>query len=111
MRGTRKDRRAKGRQASKLEEIREALIAAGCDTPAKQAAALGVGRSTAWALLNLDKRAGPSASVIKRALLSPSLPPVARRKIEEYVREKSRGLYGHSQRRAQAFRERFRNVA
>ena len=42
MRGTRKDRRAKARQASKLAEIRQALIAAGCDTTAKQAAALGV---------------------------------------------------------------------
>ena len=73
MRGTRKDRRAKARQASKLEEIREALIAAGCDTTAKQAAALGVGRSTAWALLNLDKRAGPTAIVIKRILSSPDL--------------------------------------
>ena len=69
MRGTRKNRRAKARQASKLEEIREALIAAGCDTTAKQAAVLGVGRSTAWALLNLDKRAGPSAKVIKRILV------------------------------------------
>ena len=69
MRGTRKNRRAKARQASKLEEIRQALIAAGCDTTAKQAAALGVGRSTAWALLNLDKRAGPTAIVIKRILV------------------------------------------
>ena len=104
-------RGTKARLALKLAELRVALIDGGFDTTAKQAAVLGVGRSTAWALLNLNKRAGPSASVIKRALSSPSLPPVARRKIEEYVREKSRGLYGHSQRRAQAFRERFRNVA
>ena len=108
MRGTRKDRRAKARQASKLEEIREALIAAGCDTTAKQAAALGVGRSTAWALLNLDKRAGPTAIVIKRILSSPDLPPVARRKFEEYVEEKVDGLYGHSEPRTQAFRDQFR---
>ena len=81
-------RGAKARLALKLSELRVALIDGGFDTTAKQAAVLGVGRSTAWALLNLDKRAGPSASVIKRALSSPSLPPVARRKIEEYVREK-----------------------
>ena len=108
MQGTRKDRRAKARQASKLAEIRKALIAAGCDTTAKQAHVLGVGRSTAWALLNLDKRAGPTAIVIKRILSSPNLPPVARRKFEEYVEEKGRGLYGHSEWRMRAFRHQFR---
>jgi hypothetical protein len=105
MRQTRKIRGAKARQASKLAEIRQALIAAGCDTTAKQAAVLGVGRSTAWALLNLDRRAGPTAIVIKRILSSPNLPPVARRKFEEYVEEKVGGLYGHSERRTQAFRD------
>ena len=99
------NRRAKARQASKLAEIREALIAAGCDTTAKQASVLGVGRSTAWALLNLDKRAGPTAIVIKRILSSPNLPPVARRKVEQYVEEKISGLYGHSERRTRAFRD------
>jgi hypothetical protein len=60
--------KAKARQAAKLAETREALVAAGYDTTAKQAAVLGVGRSTAWWLLNRDKRVGPSASVIKRML-------------------------------------------
>ena len=60
----------KEKQALKLAEIREALVAAGYDTTAKQAAVLGVGRSTAWMVLNRDKRAGPSAKVIKRILLS-----------------------------------------
>ena len=108
MRGTRKNRRAKARQASKLGQIREALIAAGCDTTAKQATVMEVGRSTAWALLNLDKRAGPTAIVIKRILSSPNLPPVPRRKFEEYVEEKVGGLYGHSEPRTQAFRDQFR---
>jgi hypothetical protein len=105
MQGTRKNRRAKARQASKLKEIRKALIAAGCDTTAKQADVLGVGRSTAWALLNLDKSAGPSAKVIKRILSSPNVPPVARRKVEQYVEEKISGLYGHSKPRTRAFRD------
>ena len=87
-------RRAKARQASKLAEIRAALVAAGFDTIAKQSAVLGVGRSSTWAVLNSDKRAGPSANVIKRILSSPTLPPAARQKIEEYVEEKIRGLYG-----------------
>jgi hypothetical protein len=98
----------KARQASKLAEIRQALIAAGCDTTAKQAAVLGLLRSTTWVVLNRDKRAGPSAKVIKRILSSPNIPPLARRKVEEYVREKISGLYGHSERRSQTFRDQFR---
>ena len=99
---------AKARQASKLAEIRKALIAAGCDTTAKQAAALGVCRSTAWVLLNRDKRVGPSANVIKRILSSPNLPPEARRKVKEYVEQKISGLYGHSEVRTQTFRDKLR---
>ena len=101
------NRRAKARQASKIEEIRAALVAAGFDTVAKQATALRVGRSTAWVVLHGDKRAGPSANVIKRILSSRTLPPAARRKVEEYVKEKSSGLYGHSKPRAEAFSEEF----
>jgi hypothetical protein len=40
--------------ASKLAEIRDALISAGFDTTAEQAAVLGLSRSTAWAFLNRD---------------------------------------------------------
>ena len=86
----------KARQASKLTEIREALINAGCNSTDKQAAAMGVRRSTAWAVLNRNKRVGPSANIIKRILSSPKLPPVARRKVEEFVEERISGLYGHS---------------
>ena len=99
---------AKARQASKLAEIRKALIAVGCDTTAKQAAVIGVCRSTAWALLNRDKRVGPSANVINRILSSPNLPPGARRKVEEYVEQKIIGRYGHSEVRTRAFRDRLR---
>ena len=102
----RQDRRkAKARQTSKLTEIRDALLSAGYDTTPKQAAALGLGRSTVWVVLNADKRAGPSATVVKRILSSPNLPKAARQKVEEYVKEKSRGLYGHSERRSEAFRD------
>src|SRR6516164_9620298 len=82
----------KERQALKLAEIREALVTAGYNTTAKQAAVLGVCRATAWVLLNRDKRAGPSAKVIKRILSSPQIPKSARRKIEQYVKEKIHGL-------------------
>ena len=97
----------KEKQALKLAEIRETLVAAGYDTTDKQAAVLGVGRSTAWWLLNHDKRAGPSAKVIKRILLSPQIPKRVRRKVEQYVEEKVRGLYGHSEQRTQWFSEQF----
>ena len=97
----------KERQALKLAEIREALVAAGYNTTAKQAAVLGVGRSTAWWLLNHDKRAGPSAKVIKRILLSPQIPRRVRRKVEQYVEEKVRGIYGHSEQRTHWFSEQF----
>jgi hypothetical protein len=102
---------AKARQASKLAEIREALVAAGCNTAAKQAAVLGVSRPTAWVVLNRDKRVGPSAIVIKRILSSPDLPRAVRRKVEEYVEERIRGLYGHSQQSMRSFREQFRSHA
>src|SRR5262249_39577381 len=105
MRQRSKNRRAKARQASKLAEIRATLVAAGFDTTAKQAAVLGVGRSTAWAVLNSDKRAGPSANVIKRILSSRSLPRAARQKVEEYIEEKIGGAYGHSKPRLAAFRD------
>jgi hypothetical protein len=98
---------AKHKQALKLAEIREALVTGGYDTVAKQAAVLGVGRSTAWWLLNHDKRAGPSAKVIKRILLSRQIPQKVRLKVEQYVEEKVRGIYGHSKQRTQSFGDQF----
>ena len=98
---------AKARQAAKLAEIREALVAAGYDTTAKQAAVLGVCRATAWVVLNRDKRVGPSACVIKRILSSPNVPPAVRRKVEEYIQERVSGRYGHSVSATRAFRTNF----
>jgi len=100
--------KAKARQALKLAEIRAALISAGFDTTDKQAGILGVGRSTAWALLNRDKRAGPSSIIIKRILASPKLPLAVRRKVNEYIEEKIAGLYGHRDDRRRWFRDQFR---
>src|SRR5262245_41989327 len=100
-------RRAKARLRSKLAQIHAALIHAGCDTIAKQATAIGLPRSTTWAVLNQDTRSGPSAKVVKRNLSSQKLPPEVRRKIEEYVLDKTAGLYGHSKQRIGAFRAEF----
>ena len=98
---------AKARQAAKLTEIREALVAAGYDTTAKQAAVLGVCRATAWVVLNRDKRIGPSASVIKRILSSPDVPRAVRRKVEEYILERISDLYGHCVSATRAFGSQF----
>ena len=100
--------RAKRRQASKLTEIREALVAEGFDSAGKQASVLGIPRPTAWALLNRDKRTGPSSVIIKRILSSPNLPLAARQKVEEYVEEKIAGLYGHAAERRRWFRDQMR---
>ena len=102
---------AKEKQALKLAEIREALVVAGYDTTAKQAAVLGVCRSTAWVLLNRDKRAGPSARVIKRILSSPQIPKRVRLKVEQYIKEKIHGLYGHSEQRKQWFGAQFQHLS
>ena len=105
----RQNERGQARLASKLAQIRTALIEAGCDTISKQAKAFGLRRSTTWALLNQDTRAGPSAKVVKRILSSPVLPAGARRQVEQYIKEKSRGRYGHSEHRTRAFRDVFQN--
>src|SRR6516164_7879427 len=97
----------KEKQALKLAEIREALVAAGYDTTAKQAAVLGVGRSTAWWLLNNDRRHGPSAKVIKRILSSPQIPKRVGRKVEQYIEDKIRARYAHSEQRTHWFGAQF----
>jgi hypothetical protein len=99
--------KAKAKQASKLSEIRAALVAAGFETVDEQASALGVGRATAWALLNRDTRAGPSSIIIKRILSSPSLPSAVRKKVNEYIEEKIVGLYGHTEARRRWFADQF----
>ena len=102
---------AKARQAAKIEEVRRALIVAGYRTTAEHAFVLGVTRSTAWALLNRDRRAGPSAIVLKRILSSQNLPQAVRRKVEEYIKEKIAGRYAHHERRVRWFRDQFPTIA
>jgi len=87
----------KARQASKIAEIRQALVSAGFDTLSKQAAVLGLSKSSAWTMLrSRHKASGLSAKTIKRILASPHLPPTARQIIEEYIQEKLLGAYGHN---------------
>jgi len=102
---------AKARQAAKIAEVHTALIVTGYRTIAEQAFALGVNRSTAWALLNHTEKAGPSAGILKRMLSSQNLPQEVRLKVEEYIKEKSAGRYAHHARRVRWFRDQFPAIA
>ena len=96
---------AKSRQASKIRELKAALTDAGLTALDEQARSLSLNRSTAWAILRgTHKASGLSAGIIIRMLSAPNLPPVARRKILEYVREKFDGVYGHNTKQLRRFR-------
>ena len=97
----------KAKQCSKIRELRQALVKAGCLTLDQQTESLGLGRSTAWAILQANHKAsGLSATIIKRMLTSQQLPPPAKKIILEYVQEKLAGAYGHNQTQLRRFRER-----
>jgi hypothetical protein len=87
----------KARQATKIRELGHALVDAGFLTLDEQSKALGLARSTTWTILRAShKGSGLSTAIIKRMLLSPQLPPLARRKILEYTADKLAGVYGGS---------------
>jgi hypothetical protein len=95
----------KARQCSKIAELRWVLEQSGYRSLDEQASALGLSRSTTWAILCAShKGSGISGSVIKRMLRSPTLPPSAKKWIAEYVSEKLRGAYGHSKNRLRIFK-------
>ena len=69
----------KARQRVKIGELRQALLDAGFVYLDQQAGALGLTRSTTWSVLKgAHKATGLTASVIRRMLSSPTLPPDAR---------------------------------
>jgi len=94
----------KSRQAAKIRELGQALVEAGFATLNEQSKALGLARSTTWTILRVShKSSGLSATIIKRMLLSPQLPPLVRRKIVEYTSDKLAGVYGGSRRHRRRF--------
>jgi len=95
LRGTDTVADMKARQAAKIRELGEALIASGILTLDAQAETLGLSRSTTWTILKGNhKSSGLSAAIINRVLATPQLPPLIHTKILEYVEEKTAGLYG-----------------
>ena len=94
----------KTRQTSRIRELGAALAADGLVTLGEQARALGLSRSTAWAVLKANHKAsGLAAGTIKQMLSSPALPPRARATILTYVDEKLAGLYGHNKTQLRRF--------
>jgi hypothetical protein len=101
----------KAMQSDKLRELREALVNAGFLTLDQQANSLGLSRSTAWTVLKGNhKGSGLSATLIKRMLASPQLPPAAAKIIHEYVERKAAGAYGHSKERLRLFRAQIKTL-
>ena len=98
----------KARQRAKILDIRDALVRAGCLSLDAQSRALGLGRSTTYAILQASHKAsGLSTHTLKTMLATPSLPPEVRARIVEYVQEKAAGVYGHNERQLRTFNEHF----
>lgn len=94
----------KARQAAKLREIRDALVADGFPRLDEQAAVLGLPRSTTWTIVNGNHKAsGLSVAILARMLSAARLRPRVRVKILEYIEEKSAGRYGGNKVRLQKF--------
>jgi predicted DNA-binding transcriptional regulator AlpA len=99
------------RQATRIGELGGALVADGVVTLDEQARALGLSRSTAWAVLKANHKAsGLAAATISRMLSSPELPPHVRATILTYVEEKLAGLYGHNEEQLGRFAAGLRSV-
>ena len=87
----------KARQAARIKELGAALAASGLVALDEQARALGLSRSTAWAVLQANHKAsGLAVPTINRMLSSRELPPNVRFTILKYVEEKLAGLYDHN---------------
>jgi hypothetical protein len=96
----------------RIRNIRDALVASGCDTVDKQAAALGLPRSTTWSILRRNhKKSGLSATLLTRILKSARLPALVRARIIEYIEAKAAGLCGHNKIQRRRFVARLKREA
>ena len=92
------------RQTKRIREIRQALIEAGFVSLDQQAAALGLSRSTTWAVLQGNhKCSGLRAALLARVLAAPNLPGSVRTILVTYINEKAQGAYGHNDLQRQHF--------
>jgi hypothetical protein len=94
----------RARQSAKLREIGNALITAGFTTVEQQAKVLGLSRSTTWTITGgLHKCSGLSVGVLRRILAMSQLPPSVRTAINEYIKDKIAGTYGHDEKQLRKF--------
>lgn len=101
----------KAGQGAKIAELRLALLRAGFHSIDQQAQALGLRRSTTWAVLRANHKAsGLSAKIVKRMLASDQLPPDARETLRNYVEKKLAGSFGHNSRSVNNFRKQIAGV-
>jgi hypothetical protein len=99
-------------QGDKIRELRRALINAGFVSLDQQAIALDLPRSTTWAILKGDhKCSGLRGALVARMWSAPKLPPAVQRVLADYVIEKSRGAYGHTDAMCRRFIARFEAFA
>lgn len=97
----------KARQAAKMREIGEALLAVGYHNLDDQAAALGLSRSTTWTIIKgTHKGNGLTVAILNRMLSAPDLHPLVRQKVLEYIEEKHAGRYGGTKNCQRRFKRR-----
>jgi hypothetical protein len=91
---------AAARQANRLQQLATAINATG-DSLAARAAAVGLGRSTVWTLLNPQHEGyGPSARLVRIILRKRDLDPRVRAALIDYARDAAEGaFFGYSRRR------------
>ena len=88
----------RARQTQRIRDIRAALITSGFVSLDQQTQALGLSRSTTWAVLQGNhKCTGLRAGLVVRMLASPKLPRNVRTILLIYVAERTQGAYGHGQ--------------
>ena len=93
------------RQAAKIRELENVLLTLGYKSAGQRAALLGLKRSTVWAIFNAEHtRGGLSSNTVKQLLAANGAPKELRRVIEEYVRAKLAGAYGHNHSALKRFR-------
>ena len=91
-------------QKVRIKEIGTLLDASGFDTVRAKAEVLGLSRMTTWTILRgTHKCSGLSAATILRMLAAPRLPPAVRTAIQDYIKEKAAGHYGHSKHQLRKF--------
>ena len=94
---TARRQQGKLRQAAKIRELETSLLTLGYKSAGQRAAVLGLKRSTIWAIFNAEHtRGGLSSNTVKQLLAAQAAPKELIQVIEEYVREKLSGAYGHN---------------